>query len=166
MKRIIMNGVKNTTLWFAIILLFILVSPSVYAADRQNMFEIVDALAVGGALGCLVRWGPAAWNALKPPIHGLRAADYLVVGIGMVCIGGATRLAGQWYWRAAGKPDWWIDSAWLLYCTISITFGYYLLLIPTFTSHGGLTISTVPKILGLFLLSLGVGIVLIWAGWG
>src|SRR5437763_14984069 len=105
--------------------------PAIHFIDRQSMFEIVDGLAVGGAVGALIRWGPAAWYALWPPARNLKAYDLLSVGIALLAIGGALRLGAQWYWRALDKYAPVIDSVAMLFFTIIVVFGYFLVLVPT-----------------------------------
>ncbi len=162
-----MKRIKNTTLWAVVLLCFLLFVPAIEWVERQSMFEIVNGLIMGAGVGCFIRWAPAAWKALKPPIHELRAADYLVVGLGMVCIGLILRFGGQWYWRANDQPAWFINSSLLLYFTVAIMIGLYLLMIPTFTENGGrLSIAAAPKTVAIWSISLSCSILMIWAGWG
>lgn len=159
--------IKNTALWAALILIFAAFVPVIYITERQSMFEILNALAVGGAIGALIRWSPSAWEALKPPIHILRSRDYLVVGLGMVCSGGALRLASQWFWRAYDKPSWIIDSAFVLYVTLMITVGFFLLLVPTFSDEFGLLAKgAYLKTATLAGISIIIALSLILIGWG
>lgn len=163
----ILKRIKNTTLWLGILLVFLAFAPAVHWVERQSMFEIADGLLVGAGLGCIIRWGPAAWKAIMPPIHELRAADHLVVGLGLVFCGLIFRFAGQWYWRAMDKPDWFINSSILLYFTLAITIGLYLLMMPTFTENGGkLTVAAAPKTFAIMAVSLVSSILLICSGWG
>jgi hypothetical protein len=160
------TNVKNITLWVVITIVFVLFSPAVAWVERQTMFEVVDALAVGGALGAAVRWGPAAWKALKPPVHSLIPADFLVVGLGFICIGGAARFGGQWYWRASDKPNWWIDSVPLLYFTIIVVIGLFLVMATTYSEKGAVSIGAFRRTIFLVCASITVAVVLVWAGWG
>ena len=96
---------KNTTLLWIILIILVLFAPAIYFMDRQDMFEIVDGLAAGAAIGTIFRYAKPSWEALKLPARELRSGDYLVTGITMICIGGGTRLLGQWYWRANDKPQ-------------------------------------------------------------
>src|SRR4051794_28750545 len=128
--------ISNVAIWVLLLIAFALFIPAIHFMDRQSMFEIVDGLAVGGAVGALIRWGPSAWKSLWPPARTLKAYDLLSVGIGLLAIGGALRLGWQWYWRASNKPDAIIDSVAILYFTIVIVFGYFLVLVPTFSTDG------------------------------
>src|SRR4051794_41630170 len=95
--------ISNVGIWVLILLSLASFIPAIHFVDRQSMFEIADGLAVGGAVGALIRWGPAAWNALWPPARNLKAYDLLSVGIALLSIGGALRLGAQWYWRGKNK---------------------------------------------------------------
>jgi hypothetical protein len=157
--------ISNVAVWLLLLLAFLACIPAVHLLDRQSMFEIVDGLAVGGAIGALFRWGPAAWNALWPPARSLKASDLLSVGVGLLAIGGALRLGYQWYWRALNKPDSVIDSVAMLYFTIVVVFGYFLLLVPTFSSDG-VYLERPWKSGLLAAISLAISILIIWSGWG
>jgi hypothetical protein len=157
--------ISNVSVWLLLLLALVGCIPAIYYIDRQSMFEIVDGLAVGGAIGALIRWGPAAWNALWPPARKLRASDLLSVAIALLAIGGALRLGWQWYWRAADKPDTVIDSVAMLYFTIVVVFGYYLALVPTFSSDG--VYLERPWKTGILAgISAAISLLIIWAGWG
>jgi hypothetical protein len=157
--------ISNVAIWVLILIALVAFIPAIHYIDRQSMFEIVDGLAVGGAVGALIRWGPAAWNALWPPARRLRASDLLSVGIAMLAIGGAFRLGWQWYWRASDKPEVVIDSVAMLYFTIVVVFGYFLVLVPTFSSDG--VFLEKPWKTGLLAaISMAISILIIWAGWG
>lgn len=157
--------ISNVAVWLLLLLAFVACIPAIHLIDRQSMFEIVDGLAVGGAIGALIRWGPAAWNALWPPARNLKASDLLSVGVALLAIGGALRLGYQWYWRASDKPNYIIDSVMMLYFTIVVVFGYFLLLVPTFSSDG--VYLEKPWKSGLLAaLSLALSVLIIWAGWG
>ena len=131
------------------------------------MFEIWDAIGVGLAVSALIRWGPSAWNAIKPPIHDLFAWDYLVLGLGFIFVGGTGRLAIQWFWRASNKLNGAVDSALLLYCTIFTAIGFFLLLIPTYSEETGrLSIQAWSVTFILTMISFLIGGILIYAGWG
>src|SRR3954465_11173985 len=92
--------ISNVGIWVLILLALMSFIPAIHYIDRQSMFEIVDGLAVGGAVGAPLRWGPAPWNALWPPARTLKAYPPPAVGIGLLAIGGSLRLGWQWYWRA------------------------------------------------------------------
>jgi hypothetical protein len=157
--------ISNVAIWVLILIALVAFIPAIHFIDRQSMFEIVDGLAVGGAVGALIRWGPSAWNALWPPARRLRASDLLSVGIAMLAIGGAFRLGWQWYWRASDKPEVVIDSVSMLYFTIVVVFGYFLVLVPTFSSDG--VYLEKPWKTGLLAaISMAISILIIWAGWG
>jgi hypothetical protein len=157
--------ISNVALWILLLAAMAALAPAVYFIDRQTMFEIVDGLAVGGGIGALIRWGPAAWAALWPPARTLRASDLLSVGIGLLAIGGALRLGWQWYWRASNKPDGIIDSGPMLAWTILVVFGYFLILVPTFSSDG--VYLERPWKTGLLAgISLAISLLIIWVGWG
>jgi hypothetical protein len=157
--------ISNVAIWILILLAFAAFIPLIAVMDRQSMFEIVDGLAVGGAIGAVIRWGPSAWNALWPPARTLRASDLLSVGIALLAIGGAFRLAAQWYWRASNKADGIIDSVAMLYFTIIVVFGYFLVLVPTFSSDG-VYLERPWKTGLLAAISLAVSALIIWSGWG
>jgi hypothetical protein len=157
--------ISNVAVWFLLLVAFVVCIPAIHYVDRQSMFEIVDGLAVGGAIGALIRWGPAAWSALWPPARSLKASDLLSVGVGLLAIGGALRLGYQWYWRASDKPDYVIDSVLMLYFTIVVVFGYFLLLVPTFSSDG-VYLERPWKSGLLAIISLAISVLIIWAGWG
>jgi len=159
-------SMKNTTLWAAVAVIFALFIPAVYFVERQTMFEIVDGLLTGAAIGVMVGYFRAAWHAVRLPSHKLVSADYLVVGVIMIAFFGAIRFAGQWYWRALNKPNWWIDSPTLLMTTIGITIGLFLILMTTSSEKGVLLPKAYLKASWLFALSLSIGAVMIWAGWG
>src|SRR4051795_12173317 len=112
--------ISNVAVWLLLLLAFVACIPAIHYIDRQSMFEIVDGLAVGGAVGALIRWGPSAWNALWPPARLLRASDLLSVGIAMLAIGGSLRLGMQWYWRANDKHDAIIDSVPMVVITLVV----------------------------------------------
>jgi hypothetical protein len=80
--------ISNVALWILILLACAALIPVTVLIDRQSMFEIVDGLAVGGAVGAIIRWGPSAWNALWPPARTLRASDLLSVGVALLALGG------------------------------------------------------------------------------
>jgi hypothetical protein len=157
--------ISNVAIWVLLLIAFALFIPAIHYIDRQSMFEIVDGLAVGGAVGALIRWGPVAWNALWPPARMLKAYDLLSIGIGLLAIGGALRLGWQWYWRASNKPDAIIDSIAILYFTIVIVFGYFLVLVPTFSTDG-VYLERPWRSMLLILTSVAISILIIWAGWG
>lgn len=157
--------VSNVAIWILILIALLLFIPLIYFIDRQSMFEIVDGLAVGGAVGAMIRWGPAAWFALWPPARTLRASDVLSIGIALLAIGGALRLAAQWYWRAGDKAEAVIDSVAMLYFTIVVVIGYFLTLVPTFSSDG-IYLEKPWKTTLLAAISLAISALLIWSGWG
>jgi hypothetical protein len=157
--------ISNVAVWLLLLLAFVACIPAIHYIDRQSMFEIVDGLAVGGAVGALIRWGPAAWNALWPPARTLKAYDLLSVGIGLLAIGGSLRLGWQWYWRALNKPDAIIDGVAMLYYTIVVVFGYFLVLVPTFSSEG-VYLERPWKSGLLAAISIAISVLIIWAGWG
>jgi len=159
-------SIRNTTLWIGVTLAFLAFLPAVYFVERQSMFEIVDGLVTGAAIGVMVGYFKAAWHAVKLPSHKLVSADYLVVGVIMIAFFGAVRFAGQWYWRAMSKPNWWIDSPMLLMTTVGIMIGLFLILMTTSSEKGILLPKAYLKASWLFALSLGIGAVMIWAGWG
>jgi len=158
--------IKNTTLWLIIAVVFALFVPAMFMVERQTMFEIVDGLCVGASIGVLIGYGRSAWNAVKLPAHELISADYLVVGVGMITLCGAVRFGAQWFWRANGKPDWWIDSPALLLATFGIVIGLFLILMTTSSKKGILVPAAYFRASGLFVLSLAIAAVLIWLGWG
>lgn len=161
------NRFKNVSLWLFLTFILAAVTPAVLWVDRTTMFEIWDAIGVGLAVAAFIRWGPAAWEAIKPPIHDLFAWDYLVLGLGFVFIGGTGRLGIQWYWRASDQTNGLINSASLLYCTIFTAIGFFLLLIPTYSAETGrLSIQAWPVTVVLTLLSFAIGGSLIYLGWG
>jgi hypothetical protein len=157
--------ISNVAIWVLILLALASFLPAIHFVDRQSMFEIVDGLAVGGAMGALIRWGPAAWNALWPPARTLRASDLLSVGIAMLAIGGAARLGMQWYWRANDKQDTIIDSVPMVVITLLVVVGYFLVLVPTFSSDG-VYLERPWKTGLLAVISLGISAIIIWSGWG
>lgn len=157
--------ISNVAVWMLILIAIAAFIPAIHYVDRQSMFEIVDGLAVGGALGALIRWGPSAWNALWPPARTLRASDLLSVGIGLLAVGGALRLAAQWYWRASDRHNAIIDSVPMLFFTIVVVLGYFLVLVPTFSSNG-VYLERPWKTSLLAAFSLFVSLIIIWAGWG
>jgi fluoride ion exporter CrcB/FEX len=157
--------ISNVGIWVLILLALASFIPAIHFLDRQSMFEIVDGLAVGGAVGALIRWGPAAWNALWPPARNLKAYDLLSVGIAMLALGGALRLAMQWYWRANDKQDSIIDSVPMVVITLVVVVGYFLTLVPTFSSDG-VYLERPWKSGLLAAISLAISILIIWAGWG
>jgi hypothetical protein len=157
--------ISNVGIWVLILLALASFIPAIHFVDRQSMFEIVDGLAVGGAVGALIRWGPAAWNALWPPARGLKAYDLLSVGIAMLALGGAARLGMQWYWRANDKHDSIIDSVPMVVITLLVVVGYFLVLVPTFSTEG--VYLEKPWKSGLLaVISLAISVLIIWAGWG
>jgi fluoride ion exporter CrcB/FEX len=157
--------ISNVAIWVLILLALASFIPAIHFIDRQSMFEIVDGLAVGGAIGALIRWGPSAWNALWPPARNLRASDLLSIGIAMLAIGGALRLGMQWYWRANNKHDSIIDSAPMVVITLVVVVGYFLVLVPTFSSDG-VYLERPWKTGLLAAISLAISALIIWAGWG
>lgn len=161
------SNIKNISLWLAIGVVLIAVLPAVIWADRTTMFEIWDAIGVGLAAAAIVRWGPAAWNAIRPPIHDLYAWDYLVLGLGFVCMGVSGRLGAQWYWRATDYSSQIINSPFLLYCTIFTGIGLFLLLVPTYSEKTGrLSVEAWPTMIILTTVSAAIGGTLIYLGWG
>jgi hypothetical protein len=157
--------ISNVGIWVLILLALASFIPAIHFVDRQSMFEIVDGLAVGGAIGALIRWGPAAWNALWPPARSLKAYDLLSVGIAMLALGGASRLGMQWYWRANDKHDSIIDSVPMVVITLIVVVGYFLVLVPTFSTEG--VYLEKPWKSGLLAaFSLAISLLIIWAGWG
>jgi fluoride ion exporter CrcB/FEX len=159
------TDISNVGVWVLILLALASFIPAIHFIDRQSMFEIVDGLAVGGAIGALIRWGPAAWNALWPPARNLKAYDLLAVGIALLALGGAARLGMQWYWRANDKHDSIIDSVPMVVITLVVVVGYFLTLVPTFSSDG-VYLERPWKSGLLALLSLAISVLIIWAGWG
>jgi fluoride ion exporter CrcB/FEX len=157
--------ISNVAIWVLILLALLSFIPAIHFIDRQSMFEIVDGLAVGGAAGALIRWGPAAWNALWPPARSLRASDVLSIGIAMLAIGGALRLGMQWYWRANDKHDSIIDSVPMVVITLIVVVGYFLTLVPTFSSDG-IYLEKPWKTALLAATSVAISAIIIWAGWG
>jgi hypothetical protein len=167
MKKFWQAPIHNTTLWLAITIAFIIFTPGVIWVERQSMYELANAVIVGLGVSALVKWIPAAWEAVKPPIHELRASDYLIVGIGMICIGAVGRFAGQWWWRAYDKPAGiWIDGPVALYFTMIIGVGIFLVFIPTHNEDGHLAIGAWSRTFSLAGLSVAIAGVLAWAGWG
>jgi fluoride ion exporter CrcB/FEX len=157
--------ISNVAIWVLILLALLSFIPAIHFIDRQSMFEIVDGLAVGGAVGALIRWGPAAWNALWPPARTLRASDVLSIGIAMLAIGGSLRLGMQWYWRANDKHDSIIDSVPMVVITLIVVVGYFLTLVPTFSSDG-IYLEKPWKTALLAATSVIISAIIIWAGWG
>src|SRR4051812_22421036 len=157
--------ISNVGIWVLILLALLSFIPAIHFIDRQSMFEIVDGLAVGGAVGALIRWGPAAWNALWPPARNLKAYDLLSVGIALLSIGGALRLGAQWYWRANDKHDSIIDSVPMVDITLLVVIGYFLVLVPTFSTEGGYLERPWKSAL-LAMISIAISVLIIWAGWG
>jgi fluoride ion exporter CrcB/FEX len=157
--------ISNVGIWVLIVLALLSFIPAIHFIDRQSMFEIVDGLAVGGAVGALIRWGPAAWNALWPPARTLKAYDLLSVGIALLAIGGALRLGVQWYWRANNKMDSIIDSVAMVVITLVVVIGYFLVLVPTFSTEG-VYLERPWKSALLAMISIAVSVLIIWAGWG
>jgi hypothetical protein len=157
--------ISNVAIWVLILAALASFIPAIHFIDRQSMFEIVDGLAVGGAAGALIRWGPAAWNALWPPARSLRASDVLSIGIAMLAIGGSLRLGMQWYWRANDKQDSIIDSVPMVVITLVVVVGYFLTLVPTFSSDG--IYLEKPWKTGLLVgISILISVIIIWSGWG
>jgi hypothetical protein len=157
--------ISNVAIWVLILAALASFIPAIHFIDRQSMFEIVDGLAVGGAAGALIRWGPAAWNALWPPARSLRASDVLSIGIAMLAIGGSLRLGMQWYWRANDKQDSIIDSVPMVVITLVVVVGYFLTLVPTFSSDG--IYLEKPWKTGLLAgISILISVIIIWSGWG
>src|SRR3954462_207339 len=156
---------SNVGIWVLILLALLSFIPAIHFVDRQSMFEIADGLAVGGAVGALIRWGPAAWNALWPPARSLKAYDLLSVGIAMLALGGATRLGMQWYWRANDKHDSIIDSVPMVVITLVVVVGYFLVLVPTFSSDG-FYLEGRWKTGLLAVISRAISVIIIWSGWG
>jgi uncharacterized membrane protein YagU involved in acid resistance len=157
--------ISNVAIWVLILIACLCFIPFIHFVDRQSMFEIVDGLAVGGAIGAMIRWGPSAWFALWPPARTLKASDVLSIGIALLAVGGAARLATQWYWRANDKAASVIDSVTLLYFTIIVAVGYFLTLVPTFSSDG-IYLEKPWKTGLLVIISLTISCLIIWSGWG
>jgi UPF0716 family protein affecting phage T7 exclusion len=159
------NEVSNVGIWVLILLALASFIPAIHFIDRQSMFEIVDGLAVGGAIGALIKWGPAAWNALWPPARTLKAYELLSIGIALLAIGGSVRLGMQWYWRANDKMDSIIDSVAMVVITLIVVIGYFLVLVPTFSTDG-VYLERPWKSGLLATISIAISILIIWAGWG
>jgi fluoride ion exporter CrcB/FEX len=159
------SEISNVGVWALILLALASFIPAIHFIDRQSMFEIVDGLAVGGAVGALIRWGPAAWTALWPPARNLKAYDLLSVGIALLAIGGAFRLGMQWYWRANNKYDSIIDSVPMVVITLIVVIGYFLVLVPTFSTEG-VYLERPWKSGLLAAISLAISALIIWFGWG
>jgi hypothetical protein len=157
--------ISNVAIWVLILIACLCFIPFIHFVDRQSMFEIVDGLAVGGAIGAIIRWGPSAWMALWPPARTLKASDVLSIGIALLAFGGAARLTAQWYWRANDKADLVIDSVAMLYFTIIVAVGYFLTLVPTFSSDG-IYLEKPWKTGLLVIISLTISCLIIWSGWG
>jgi uncharacterized BrkB/YihY/UPF0761 family membrane protein len=165
-KEVAGGSLRNTTLWIAIILVFLAFIPAALLVERQTMFEIIDGLCVGASVGVMVGYARAAWHAVKLPSHRLASADYLVCGVIMVAMFGAIRFGAQWAWRAQNKPDYWIDSAVLLIGTFGIVVGLFLILMTTSSKKGILLPAAYFRAGWLFTISLGIAALMIWAGWG
>jgi hypothetical protein len=103
--------------------------------------------------------------ALWPPARTLKASDVLSIGIALLAFGGAARLTAQWYWRANDKADLVIDSVAMLYFTIIVAVGYFLTLVPTFSSDG-IYLEKPWKTGLLVVISLTISCLIIWSGWG
>jgi len=164
-KQMTLN-IRNTTLWLLLTAVFSAFFPPMFLVERQSMFEIADALLCGAAFGFFVGSAPSSWSILKLPSHSLRPHDYFIFGSNLVSLFGTCRFLGQWYWRAAGKPEWWIDSAWLLFTTIGMSLGFFMMMISTTSDKGVLLPQGYVKTSALFALSGAVAAILIWAGWG
>lgn len=157
---------QNLTLLIIVLLVYAISIPGSIFVNRQEIFEIWDGLGVGLAAGVLIGFAPACWRALRPPIHDLITGDYLITGVSFTAIGIGTRLAGQWYWRGSGKPNWWIDSTLLLYSTITIVIGLGLILLTTSSHKGILMGAAYTRTIALGLFSVLIASIMIWYGWG
>ena len=158
--------IKNTTLWIIVLLTFALFTPLAVFRERQEIFEIVDALAVGMGIGVLLGYAKTVWRAIKLPVHDLTSGDYMLVGLYFSTMGSSLRLAGQWYWRANDKPNWWIDSLGLFYITIFIVIGVAFFLLTTASHEGVLVKNAVYRPVALGSVSIFIASCMIWYGWG
>jgi hypothetical protein len=157
---------RNTTLIVMLIGGFLLFLPASLLLPRRSLFEILDGLCVGAAIGVFIGYSRAAWRALKLPSHRLVSGDYLVVGIVIVCASAAAIFAGQWLWRAGDKPNWIIDSLILAYTRIGIAFGLILILATNFSEHGILIVGAYRRTALLVAVSIFIAGVLVGIGLG
>lgn len=145
---------------------YLLFIPVAHLVERQDFFEAMNAVIC--ALGAGVSFGYLAgfWRAVRLPPHKMDAADLAIVAIFLSSIAGIQIFAGQWAWRAFGRPDWIIDSMFLAFTRWQLAVAMTLLLMTNFSREGKLIIGGTWRTLALVGVALLVAAVLIFIGYG
>lgn len=130
--------ISNATLWLVILVAWVAFVPLGLLADRQDLFESINAMIMAVASGVAVGFWPRAWRALRMPVHILDAADLLIIGIVVCSVAVTVIFGGQWLWRALDKPEWIIDSFFLAFTRWAFLTGAIMVLTSSATRVNGI----------------------------
>jgi hypothetical protein len=130
--------ISNAALWAVLVAAWIAFMPLGLLVERQDLFEVINAMIMAVASGVVVGFWPRAWAALRMPVHILDAADLLIIGIVVCSVSVTVIFGGQWLWRALDKPEWIIDSFFLAFTRWAFLTGAIMVLTSSATRVNGI----------------------------
>jgi hypothetical protein len=139
------NTIGKLTPGLIIIAACVLFFPLALLVPRQDGFEVLNAIIMGGCAGLVYGYGMSAWAGLSKPLRSITSSRMLIVGMVTCFIGLFGVFAGQWVWRTLDKPDWVSDSAVLLFSRYVLCTGIFMLLTTNWSEEGSLPKASYQK---------------------
>lgn len=162
MKR----SIRNTTLWVMLFCVGLLFIPAILLINRQDLFEILNAICVATSLGVCAGYAATTWRAIRMPPHQMTAAHLVIVGAFLICISLTVVFTGQYIWRATGKPSWAIDSWPIAFSRWTLASGLMIYLATNYSRNGEIVVGAYKRTAILVSISVLVASFLVWLGLG
>lgn len=118
--------VSNVTVWFTLLVACAFIVPFIIYWDRDQTFELMNAIVFACACGTAVGHFPAFWYAMRLPYREVSAGELLNVGIFVGSLGATTVFGARWLWRIADRPWWATDHAAVAFGLWVFVIGYML----------------------------------------
>lgn len=120
------TSISNVTIWLVLLVAFLFIVPFILYWDRDQTFELMNAIVFACAAGTAVGHFPAFWYALRLPYRDVTAGELLNVGIFIGSVGAITVFGARWLWRVADRPWWATDHPIVAFGLWVFVIGYML----------------------------------------
>lgn len=120
------TSISNVTVWFALLVACIMSVPLILYAPRDQMFELMNALAFACGAGTAVGHFPAALAAMRMPYKDLTAGQILSTGIFLSSMGVMGVFGARWIWRILDRPSWASDHGMVAFSLWVFVLGYMM----------------------------------------
>jgi hypothetical protein len=130
---------NNIAIFYTLLASALLFVPTAYLVEIQHLFELSDAVIIASVAGVFVGYAEESYKAMRLPPHKLEAAQIMIVGLSIVCVGLIVVFGGLWVWRSGRPVDTSqpvIDSFWFAFSRWMVATGFLLMLAATRPKDG------------------------------